>query len=492
VDDSKHYETLDPENWDEMRELAHRMVDDALDYIQTAADRPVWTEVPDDVAEQLTRPAPSGPSSPAEVYDEFQTRILPYNLHTNHPRFWAWYMGSGTVMGAMGDFLAAVLNPNVGGINHVAPRVEQQVISWIVDMMAYPKSASGLLTSGASMANFTALTVARNSNCGFNVRREGVQAAPGPLTVYASTEIHSCNKKAIETLGLGSAGLRTVAVNEDYTIDLEALALQVQQDRANGMVPFCVIATAGTINTGAIDDMNAIADFCINEGLWFHVDGAIGAVAMLADNVRPQLAGIERADSIALDLHKWMHIPFEAGCVLVRDASAHRDSFALTTEYLQRDEDGGGMASGSHWFSDYGLQLTRQFRALKVWMSIKEHGLDRFGRMMARNVEQAHYLGKLVEAQGELELTAPIGLDIVCFRYNPGGLDAEALNTLNRRLLVLLQEGGVAAPSYTTLHGEYCLRAAISNHRSRFEDFDLMVDEVVRIGRQLAEATATR
>lgn len=342
------------------------------------------------------------------------------------------------------------------------------------------------------MANFTALTVARNSNCGFDVRREGVQAAPGPLTVYASTEIHSCNKKAIETLGLGSAGLRTVAVNEDYTIDLEALALQVQQDRANGMVPFCVIATAGTINTGAIDDMNAIADFCINEGLWFHVDGAIGAVAMLADNVRPQLAGIERADSIALDLHKWMHIPFEAGCVLVRDASAHRDSFALTTEYLQRDEDGGGMASGSHWFSDYGLQLTRQFRALKVWMSIKEHGLDRFGRMMARNVEQAHYLGKLVEAQGELELTAPIGLDIVCFRYNPGGLDAEALNTLNRRLLVLLQEGGVAAPSYTTLHGEYCLRAAISNHRSRFEDFDLMVDEVVRIGRQLAEATATR
>ncbi len=492
MNDSKHYETLDPENWGEMRELAHRMVDDALDYIQGAADRPVWTAVPDDVAEQLKQAAPTGSSSPAEVYDEFQTQILPYNLHTNHPRFWAWYMGSGTVMGAMGDFLAAVLNPNVGGINHVAPLVEQQVISWIVDMMAFPKNASGLLTSGASMANFTALTVARNSNCGFDVRREGVQAAPGPLTVYASTEIHSCNKKAIETLGLGSDGLRTVAVNEDYTIDLEALALQVKQDRADGMVPFCVIATAGTINTGAIDDMNAIADFCVNQGLWFHVDGAIGAVAMLADNVRPQLAGIERADSIALDLHKWMHIPFEAGCVLVRDASAHRDSFALTTEYLQRDDEGGGMASGSHWFSDYGLQLTRQFRALKVWMSIKEHGLDRFGRMMARNVEQAHYLGKLVENRKELELTAPIGLDIVCFRFNPGGLDLQALNTLNRKLLVLLQEGGVAAPSYTTLQGEYCLRAAISNHRSRFEDFDLMVDEVVRIGRQLAQATTAR
>ena len=476
------YETLDPENWDDMRDLAHRMVDDALNYIQSAGERPVWNPVPADVAERLKAPAPAQPSSPAEVYDEFQANILPYNLHTSHPRFWAWYMGSGTVMGAMADFLAAVLNPNVGGINHVAPRVEQQVIGWINEMMGYPQSASGLLTSGASMANFTALTVARNNNGGYDVRREGVLAAPGPLTVYASTEIHSCNQKAVETLGLGSDGLRKVPVRDDYTIDVEALERQVAQDRVAGKVPFCVIATAGTINTGAIDDMNAIADFCEQEGLWFHVDGAIGAVAVLADNVREQLCGIERADSIALDLHKWMHIPFEAGCVVIRNASAHRDSFALVPEYLQREDDGGGMASGNYWPSDYGLQLTRQFRALKVWMSIKEHGLERFGRMIARNVEQAHYLGALVEATPELELTGPIGLDIVCFRYNPGGLDIETLNSLNKRLLVKLQEGGVAAPSYTTLKGIYCLRAAISNHRSRFEDFDLMVEEILRIG----------
>ncbi len=479
------YETLDPENWDEMRGLAHRMVDDALDYIQSAGERPVWNPVPADVAERLKAPAPAEPSSPADVYDEFLANILPYNLHTNHPRFWAWYMGSGTVMGAMADFLAAVLNPNVGGINHVAPRVEQQVIGWINDMMGLPDSASGILTSGASMANFTALTVARNTNGGYDVRREGVLAAPGPLTVYASTEIHSCNQKAIETLGLGSDGLRKVAVKDDYTIDLDALENQVAQDRKAGMVPFCVIATAGTINTGAIDDMNAIADFCAQEGLWFHVDGAIGAVAVLADNVRDQLSGIERADSIALDLHKWMHIPFEAGCVVIRNAAAHRDSFALVPEYLQREDDGGGMASGNYWPSDFGLQLTRQFRALKVWMSIKEHGLERFGRMIARNVEQAHYLGALVEATPELELTGPIGLDIVCFRYNPGGLDTEALNSLNKKLLVKLQEGGVAAPSYTTLKGNYCLRAAISNHRSRFEDFDLMVEEVLRIGENM-------
>jgi glutamate/tyrosine decarboxylase-like PLP-dependent enzyme len=483
--DMEKYETLDPESWDDMRALAHRMVDDALDYIASAGERPVWNPVPEEIQQDLKNPAPIEPSNPELVYDEFLAKIMPYNLHTNHPRFWAWYMGSGTVMGALGDFLASTLNPNVGGINHVAPRVEQQVIDWIIDLMGFPAGSSGLLTSGASMANFTALTVARNTSCGYDVRRKGVLAAPAPLTAYASAEIHSCNQKAIETLGLGSDGLRHVAVNEDFTIDLNALGRQIDEDRQAGMIPFCVIATAGTINTGAIDDLNAIADFCAREKLWFHVDGAIGAVAVLADNVRDQLSGIERADSVALDLHKWMHIPFEAGCVLVRDAEAHRESFALVPEYLQREENGGGLASGQIWFSDYGLQLTRQFRALKVWMSIKEHGLARFGRMIARNVEQAHYLGELIDAAGDLEKMAPIGLDIVCFRFNPGGLDTDALNALNKRLLIELQEGGVAAPSYTTLNGNYCLRAAISNHRTRFEDFDLMVNEVLRLGKIL-------
>ncbi len=481
----KHFETLDPENWEEMRELAHQMVEDALDYIEHARERPAWKAVPDEVRERLRAPAPREPSDPDQVYEEFRRDIFSYPMNTTHPRFWAWYMGSGTVMGALADFLAATMNPNLGGGNHVAPLVESQVISWLRAMLDFPENASGLLTSGASMANFTGIAVARNSNCGYDVRREGVLAAPGPLTVYASTEVHSCNQKAVETLGLGTNGMRHIPVNPDYTIDLQALERQVTKDRAAGMLPFCVIATAGTINTGAIDDLNAIADFCQQEKLWFHVDGAIGAVAVLADNVRDQLNGMERADSIALDLHKWMHIPFEAGCILVRDRSAHHDSFSLIPEYLQRKEDAGGLASGSLWFSDYGLQLTRQFRALKVWMSIKEHGLDRFGRMIARNVDQAHYLGELVEATAELELTAPIGLDIVCFRYNPGGLETAALNELNQSILVKLQEGGIAAPSYTTLNGEYCLRAAISNHRSRLEDFDLMVAEVIKIGNAL-------
>jgi glutamate/tyrosine decarboxylase-like PLP-dependent enzyme len=486
--EKKPFETLDPKNWDAMRALAHRMVDDAMHYLETVGERPVWQPVPDEVSEFLKTPAPNDPSDPAHVYDEFLEYIFPYPMGTIHPRFWAWYMGNGTVMGALADFLGAIMNPNLGGANHVAPLVEAQVISWLREMVSFPAEASGLLTSGASMANFIGIAVARNTVCGYDIRRVGVRAAPGPLAAYASVEVHSCNQKAIETLGLGTDGLRHIAVNPDYTINLEALQQQIAEDRAEGIVPFCIIGSAGTINTGAIDDMNALADLCEREDLWFHVDGAIGAVAVLADNVRDQLSGMERADSIALDLHKWMHIPFEAGCIMVRSEPAHRDAFSLIPEYLQRDSDAGGLASGSHWFSDYGLQLTRQFRALKVWMSVKEHGLDRYGRMIARNVDQAHYLGDLIEASPHLELTAPIGLDIVCFRYNPGGLDTEAINNLNKSILVELHESGIAAPSYTTLNGEYYLRVAISNHRSRFEDFDLLVKEVESIGSESDKA----
>ena len=480
------YETLDPQNWDDMRALAHRMVDDAVDYLQNVADRPVWQPVPPEVRKRLQSPAPHQAEPPAQVYEDFKRDILPYPMGNIHPRFWAWYMGNGTFMGAMGDFMGAIMNPNVGGGNHVANLVEQQVIGWMRDMLGFPAGSSGLLLSGASMANLVAITVARNTNCGYDVRHQGVRAAPGPLTVYASSEVHSCNQKAVETLGLGSEGLRTIAVNDDYTIDLAALRQQIEADRAAGMVPFCVIGSAGTINTGAIDDLAALADLCQRQKLWFHVDGAIGAVAVLAANVRDQLAGMERADSIALDLHKWMHIPFEAGCVLVRNESAHRESFSLTPAYLAREAEAGGLASGTFWFSDYGLQLSRQFRALKVWMSIREHGLDRFGRMMERNVDQAHYLGSLIAAEPQLEMMAPIGLDIVCFRFNPGALNQEQLERLNRDILIELQEQGIAAPSYTTLKGNYCLRVAIANHRSRTEDFDLLVAAVLKIGRTLS------
>lgn len=484
ADDRRAHESLDPEDWQRMRALAHRMVDDALTYLQTVAQRPVWQPVPPAVQTQLQGKLPHEPSAPEKVYDEFVENILPYPLGNIHPRFWAWYMGNGTVFGALADLLAATMNPNHGGGQHAANLVELQVVGWMKEITGFPDTASGLLVSGGSMANLVGIAVARNSCAGFDVRRYGVADSAQKLLVYASSETHSCNQKAVELLGLGNENLRKIDLNDDYSMHLQHLADTIAADQQAGHRPICVVATAGTVNTGAIDDLNAIADLCQQHKIWFHVDGAIGAVALLADNVRAKLCGLERADSVAMDLHKWLHIPFEAACVLVRDRELHRQTFSLMPEYLQKNT--RGIASGGHWFSEYGVQLSRSFRALKIWMTIKEHGSKKLGRMIARNVAQAQYLGRLIAQHPKLELRAPIGLNIVCFRFNPGNVSAAALGKLNRAILENLQEQGLAAPSDTTLRGEYCLRVAICNHRSRDEDFDLLVRETIRIGDSLA------
>ena len=483
-----HEETLDPENWDSIRDLMHQMIDDSIDHVKSLRDNRPWTPVPDELKKDFTSAAPRAGKGASTVYQEFKEKVLPYPMGTVHPKFWAWYMGNGSLMGMMAEYLTGLVNTNAGAGNHIGQYLEDQVINWMIDIIGYPNSGSGLLTSGGSMANFVGRTVARNSKAGYDIRAEGLQGASQTLRVYASTEVHNCNFKATQMLGIGENNLVKIPVEEDYTINLDALRSAIEADKAAGHLPICVIASAGTVNTGAIDDLHAIADICEQHDMWFHIDGAIGSIAMLSEIVKPQLSGIERSDSVALDLHKWMHIPFEAGCVLVRDRKQHRDSFVVSAAYLMEND--RGLASGKNWYSEYGLQLTRRMNSLKVWMSIKEQGLDKYGRLITQNVNQAQYLGKLIDSHHSLELMAPVGLDIVCYRYNPGGMSEGELNALNKEILAELHERGLAIPSYTTLRGRYCIRVAIANHRSVMSDFDELARDSVALGEELNKSSA--
>jgi aromatic-L-amino-acid decarboxylase len=480
-------ETLDPDDWESMRKLGHKMIDDMLDYLETVRERPVWQHVPDQVKAHFNSPVPQQPQPPEEIYEEFVEKVLPYPMGNIHPRFWGWILGTGTVMGAFAELLAASMNTNTGGgDNHIANHVEKQVIDWIKEMLRYPKSASGVLTSGCSAANIIGLTVARNAEAGFDLRRNGLQSASKKMVLYASQEVHSSIQKAVELLGLGGEALRRLPVNDCFQMDLPTLKSTIAEDREDGYLPFCVVGAAGTTNTGGVDDLAALADLCQQESLWLHVDGAFGAWSALSPKARSKVAGMERADSLALDLHKWMSMPYEIGCVLVRHEEQHREAFSVMPEYLAHGEGGRGLSGGDlPWFSDYSFQLSRGFRALKAWMSLKEHGSCKYARIIQQNIDQALYLGELVTASPELELSAPVTLNVVCFRYVASGIDGDALDEVNKRIVIELQEQGVAVLSGTVIKGKYVLRAANSNHRSRREDFDFLVREVIRIGKDL-------
>jgi aromatic-L-amino-acid/L-tryptophan decarboxylase len=477
-----HEESLDPQDWDAMRELGHRMVDEMFANLETLRERPTWQPMPDETRAHFITPLPVQPEGAEAAYADFTRDVLPYPMGNFHPRFWGWVIGTGTPLGALAEMLAAALNPNVGGGDHAANRVEEQVMAWCKQMVGYPAEAGGLLVSGTSMANLICLTVARNKQAGINVRKAGLAAVPR-LTVYGSSEIHSSIQRAVEVLGLGSDSLRLIPVNANFEIDIAALEAAIAADKAAGCQPMAVIGSAGTVNTGAFDDLDALADLCEREGVWFHVDGAFGALAALSPAHKHLTAGMERADSLAFDLHKWMYVPYEAACAFVRDREAHYRTFTLTPDYLKHTS--RGAAAGTDWFSDFGIELSRGFKALKVWMSIKEHGIEKYGRLIQQNIEQASYLAGLVDTAPELERLAPAPLNIVCFRYRVDGLDNEALNALNEELLIRLHESGVAVPSYTRIDGQYAIRVAITNHRSRREDFDLLVETVVEIGREL-------
>jgi aromatic-L-amino-acid decarboxylase len=471
--------TLDPESWEQFRRFAHQVLDDSVDFLATVRDRPAWQPVPDGVRARFTSAVPRQGQGLEAAYRDYLELVQLHASGNIHPRWWGWVDGTGSPLGLVTEMLAATLNVNARGHEHPATYVELQVLDWLKEMFEFPAQASGMLVSGGSEANLVGLAVARNARAPFRVRWSGLSSRPR-LMAYTSLEAHSSVQRALELMGLGSESLAYIATDGDYRIDVEALRLRVWEDRGVGYLPFCVIATAGTVNTGAVDPLGVLADFCREEKLWLHVDGAFGALAALDPARKELLQDMSRADSLAFDLHKWLHMPYDVACILVRDGKAHRQAFELPAAYLQALP--GSVADGPAAFADFGPQLSRGFRALKVWMSLKAYGLETFASLIARNIHQAQYLAFRIRGHPRLELLAPVPLNVVNFRYFAAELEPEKLNEINSRILLMVQQRGIAVPSSTLLHGRFAIRVAVTNHRSTLEDFDALIAAVADFG----------
>lgn len=469
---------LDPQDWESFREVSHRALDDAISYLETVRDRPTWQPVPDTVKKALNKPVPWEPEPFADVYEEFKELILPYPTGNIHPRFWGWVMGTGSPVSVVAEMLASTMNPHMAGYDQSGSVVEANTLNWLKEMLHYPAASSGVFVSGGTAANLIGLTVARHA-ADPSIREQGITGSR--MTVYASTETHSWAGRSCELLGLGQESLRKIRVDSEFRIDLAELERRIAEDRASGLRPFCVIGNAGTVNTGATDDLDRLADLCEREGLWLHIDGAFGAMAAVSDRLRPIVKGMERAQSVAFDLHKWGYLTYEIGCILIQDSAIHRGTFATTPDYLASLSD--GIMKEPLLYADLGLQLTRGFRALKFWMALKTQGVAAWARAIERNVDQAQYLAARVDAEEHLELLAPAPMNVVCFRYIREGIDA---NAANKAILVRLQTEGIAVPSSTVINGNFAIRVAITNHRSVESDFDVLVEAVLKFGSEIA------
>jgi len=467
--------SLDPADWGELRALGHRMLDDMLDYLDQARERPVWQRLPDSGRAELRTPLPRAPGDAMAAYEEFRRLVLPYATGNVHPGFMGWVHGGGNAVGMLAELLAGGLNANLGGRDHAPIEVERQVIRWAAEMLGLPPETSGLLVTGTSIANLIGVLVARTAALGGDVRRTGVSGAR--LVAYASAAAHGCVPRAMDMAGLGTDALRLVPCDAAHRMDVAALAAAVEWDRRDGLHPFLVVGTAGSVDVGAVDDLAAIARLSHAEGLWFHVDAAFGAFAALSPALRPLLRGIEQADSVAFDFHKWAQVPYDAGCVLVRDPARQMAAFAQHSAYLRREA--RGLAGGHPWPCDLGPDLSRGFRALKVWMTFKTYGADRLGEIVEHCCAVARALAARVDREPELERLAPVALNIVCFRFRAAEGD---LDRLNAEIVADVQEAGIAAPSTTIIGGVLAIRAAIVNHRTRFADAEALVDAVLAAG----------
>jgi aromatic-L-amino-acid/L-tryptophan decarboxylase len=483
-------------NWsaDDVRQVGYRAVDIIADYLSGLPQRPVFQPYPGERARALAaEPIPASGATVEAVLDDFVEHVAPYPFGNGHPRFFAWVNSPPHLLGVFAEALAAAMNPSVAGGNHAAVHIEHQVVRWFADLVGFPDRSTGLLVSGGSMATLTAFTVARHraaDRAGIDVRSDGLQGPQRRFVLYVGAEGHGSARKAAELLGVGSANIRTVASDDCHRMRADLLRLHIERDLAEGLVPIAVMASAGTVNTGAVDPLDAIADICAEHEVWLHVDGSYGGPAvLLLDQYAQTRAALSRVDSLAMDPHKWLYAPVDAGLVLIRDQRAARDAFSLVPPYLRTDDDPDGVG-GPRWFSEYGFDQTRPFRALKVWLLLKHLGVAGYRELIAHDIAVADRLVAGVVDAPDLELLAH-GLSVVCFRCRPVDWpgDAQALDALNRQVLSALQLGGRAFLAATTVNGVFALRACVVNPGSSAADADAVLAEVTALLGRLTEAS---
>jgi glutamate/tyrosine decarboxylase-like PLP-dependent enzyme len=471
---------LDP---DEFRSLAHTLVDDVADFLESLPSRRVATgESPREIRALLgERPLPEAGEEPAELLREAAELLFEHSLLTGHPRFWGYIIGAAAPIGALADLLAAAVNPNVGGfvLSPVATEVEAQTVRWIAELVGFPTDCGGLLVSGGNMANFVGFLAARRARAGWNVREQG---AGRRLRAYVSRETHTWIQKAADLFGLGTESIRWIRTDARLRMDASAVREQIASDRADGDLPFLVVGAAGTVSTGAVDPLPELAALCRDEGLWFHVDGAYGAFAAAVPGAPPELRAIAEADSVALDPHKWLYAPAEAGCALVRERQALLETFSYRPPYyhLAREQEDEPLN-----YFEYGPQNSRGFRALKVWLALRQAGREGYAKMIGDDIRLARELYRLVDDEPELE-AATTSLSITTFRYVPAGTagDDEYLNELNAEVLSRLEAGGEAFLSNAVVDGRFYLRACIVNFRTTLADIRALPALIREIGEQ--------
>ncbi len=469
---------------EQLREMLYHASDIVVKLYSDADNKKIFHgKSPSEVRELFDEPLPREPGEILDLLNRVEKDVLGAATLNMNPRFLAYVMAGPNHVSLLAELLSAALNQNCAKwhLSASASEIERQVIRWIAQFIDYSQDAGGVLVSGGSSANMTCLAVARRIKAPFDVAAEGLKAGP-PLTVYVSEEGHSCLDKSLDLLGLGKNQLRKIPVKEDFTIDVEKLEDRILMDKSEGFYPLCVIGNGGTVNTGAVDPLDLLADVCLKYDLWFHVDAAYGGPAAATTLARHLFKGIDRADSIALDPHKWLYVPFETGCVLVRNRHHLRDTFSILPDYLRLDLD----KSERFDFMEYSFQLSRNFKALKVWMTFKTYGAETLRASIEENIKTMRHLANLIDQSPDFERLSPVPLSAVCFRYRTGDLrhhgQEKYISLLNKKLLESVEKDGRTFITGTLIQGKTALRACCVNHRTRPGDVEYLLGILRELG----------